>query len=94
MVTLGQLDQAEARFRDALALARRQEARLFELRAATSLADLLAATGDGGSAREALAPVYARFTEGFEFLDLREAKALLDRIVAPQPAGANASNDK
>jgi len=94
MVTLGQLDQAEARFRDALALARRQEARLFELRAATSLADLLAATGDGGSAREALAPVYARFTEGFEFLDLREAKAFLGRIVAPQPAGAKESNDK
>jgi hypothetical protein len=60
--------------------ARAQQARSWELRAATTLARLLADQGDGSSARALLSPIYGWFTEGFETKDLRAAKALLDRI--------------
>ena len=69
---------AEACFREAVAAARAQGARLPELRAPTSLARLLRGEADGAAAREALASAYAWFTEGFDTLDLREARALLD----------------
>jgi len=69
--------EAEASFREAIAVARRQDARSWELRAATSLARLLSAQGQGAEARRVLAPVYERFTEGFDTRDLREAKAVL-----------------
>jgi predicted ATPase/DNA-binding winged helix-turn-helix (wHTH) protein len=65
-------------FRDALALAARQGALLWELRAAVSLTRLLADQGQRDEARQVLAPVYGRFTEGFASADLKEAKALLD----------------
>jgi class 3 adenylate cyclase/predicted ATPase len=72
--------QAEACFREALEIARRQEARSWELRAATSLARLLAAKGQHDQARRMVGEPYARFTEGFATADLREAKALLDTL--------------
>jgi predicted ATPase len=71
---------AEQAFRDALALAVRQACRPLELRAAGSLARLLAAKGHSEKARDVLAPIYAAFTEGFEKPDLVEAKALLDEL--------------
>jgi predicted ATPase len=71
---------AEASFTDAIAVARRQAARLFELRATTSLARLWRDQDKCAEARDLLAPVYGWFTEGFDTLDLREAKALLDEL--------------
>jgi predicted ATPase len=68
---------AERAFRDALALAARQACRPLELRAATSLARLLADGSRREEARDVLAPIYATFTEGFEKPDLAEAAALL-----------------
>jgi predicted ATPase len=70
--------RAEASFRKALAVARAQTAKSWELRAATSLARLLPRQGRREEARALLAPVYAWFTEGFDTADLKEAKALLD----------------
>ena len=71
---------AEACFIDAMAVAREQSAKLWELRAATSLAGLWAEQSRRAEARELLAPVYDWFTEGFDTPDLREAKALLDAL--------------
>ncbi len=79
--------EAEACFRRAVATARAQQARSWELRAATSLARLWRDRGRRRQARELLAPVYGRFTEGFETLDLREAKALLDELGSGGPKG-------
>ena len=62
--------------------ARVQKARLLELRAAMSLARLWRDQGKREEARELLAPVYGWFTEGFDTLDLKEAKALLDELHA------------
>jgi len=72
--------QAEASFREALEVARRQSAKSFELRAATSLARLWQRQGQRDEARELLAPVYDWFTEGFDTGDLRDAKALLEEL--------------
>ncbi len=69
--------QAETAFRQAVALAGQQSCRPLELRAATSLARLLADDSRREEARDVLAPVYAAFTEGFDKPDLVEAKALL-----------------
>jgi hypothetical protein len=71
---------AEALFRQALDLARQQEALSWELRSATSLARLLRREGRRGHARAVLAPVYGRFSEGFESADLVAAKSLLDDL--------------
>ena len=67
-------------FLKALGIARDQEAKLWELRAATSLAGLRDKQGRHADAHDLLAPVYRGFTEGFDAADLKEAKALLDRI--------------
>ena len=64
----------------ALAVARRQEAKSLELRAAMSLARLWQQQGKRQEAYELLAPVYDWFTEGFDTADLQEAKALLDAL--------------
>ena len=71
--------KAEAYFDRALAVAREQQAKSWELRAAMSMARLWRDQGKRNEARELLPPVYGWFTEGFDTLDLKEAKALLDR---------------
>ena len=72
--------KAEAYFERALAVARQQQAKSWELRAAMSMARLWRNQGKRDAARELLAPVYGWFTEGFDTLDLKEAKALLDEL--------------
>jgi class 3 adenylate cyclase/predicted ATPase len=74
--------KAEAYFERALAVARAQQAKSWELRAATSMARLWRDQGKRDEARDLLAPVYGWFTEGFDTLDLKEAKALLDELRA------------
>jgi len=74
--------QAEAYFESALAVARAQQAKSWELRAAMSMARLWRDQGKRDEARALLAPVYGWFTEGFDTLDLKEAKALLDELRA------------
>jgi predicted ATPase len=74
------LAEAEACFSRAIAVAREQGARMWELRAATSLARLWQNKGKCGEARDLLAPVHGWFTEGFDTLDLLEAKALLEAL--------------
>jgi predicted ATPase/DNA-binding winged helix-turn-helix (wHTH) protein len=74
---------AEGCFQEALAIARQQGALSWELRAATSLARLRAREHRDEDARQILAPVYARFTEGFETADLRAAQALLESLPPP-----------
>jgi len=63
-----------------LTIAKSQNARSLELRAARGLARLSRDQGNHNEARELLAPVYDWFTEGFDTLDLKEAKALLDEL--------------
>ena len=72
--------KAEDSFRTALAIAREQGTRGYELRAATSLARLLHEQGRRGEARDLLAPVYVWFTEGFDTADLKEARTLLSEL--------------
>jgi predicted ATPase len=72
--------KAEIRFQHALSAARGQKAKSWELRAAMSLAQLWRDQGKRDEARELLAPIYGWFTEGFDTLDLKEAKGLLDRL--------------
>jgi class 3 adenylate cyclase/predicted ATPase len=72
--------KAQAHFERALKIARAQQARSWELRAATGLARLWRDQGRRTEARDLLAPIYNWFTEGFDTLDLREAKALLDNL--------------
>jgi predicted ATPase len=69
-------------FERALAVARQQQAKSLELRAAMSLARLWRDQGKVSEARELLAPVYGWFTEGFDTLDLKEAKALLEELAS------------
>ncbi len=73
-------EKAEAYFERALAVARSQQAKSWELRAATSLARLWCSQGKPQQARELLAPVYGWFTEGFDTRDLKEAKGLLEEL--------------
>jgi predicted ATPase len=68
----------EACFQQALAVARRQQAKSLELRAAMSLARLWNQQGRSKAARQLLAEVYGWFSEGFDTVDLQEAKALLE----------------
>ena len=72
--------KAEAYFERALAVARKQQAKSWELRAAMSMAQLWRDQGKRQQARNLLAPVYGWFTEGFDTLDLKEAKTLLDEL--------------
>jgi predicted ATPase len=72
--------KAEANLERALAVARQQEAKSWELHAATSMARLWRDQGKPKQARELLAPIYRWFTEGFDTRDLKEAKALLNEL--------------
>jgi predicted ATPase len=72
--------QAGRSFREAIAIAREQAARLYELRATTSLARLLGKQGKRDGARTMLAEIYNWFTEGFDTADLKDAKALLEEL--------------
>jgi predicted ATPase len=72
--------QAEACFRQAMAIACQQYAKSWELRATTSLARLWQRQGKRTEAHELLAPIYGWFTEGFDTADLQEARALLDEL--------------
>jgi len=75
-------EEVESALRTALQVAEEQGALLLKLRAATSLARLWRDQGKRNEARELLAPVYGWFTEGFDTLDLKEAKALLEQLKA------------
>jgi class 3 adenylate cyclase/predicted ATPase len=72
--------KAQAYFERALAVARAQQAKSWELRAATSLAQLWCGQGKRQEAHDLLAPIHGWFTEGFNTLDLKEARALLDDL--------------
>ena len=74
--------KAEAHFKRALAVAQAQQAKSWELRVAMSVARLWRDQGKPQQAREMLAPVYNWFTEGFDTLDLKEAKVLLDALAS------------
>jgi predicted ATPase len=76
---LNKLEEGQAAFEDALRTARHQQAKLLELRAATSLARLWSERRRA-EARELLAPIYDWFTEGFDTPDLKDAKVLLDEL--------------
>jgi predicted ATPase len=81
-VWLAQADEheAEACFRQAIEVARRQQARSWELRATMSLARLLGQQGRVEEAHRMLADIYGWFSEGFDTPDLQEAKALLQEL--------------
>ena len=72
--------EAATCFRQALDIARQQQAKSWELRAAMSLSRLWQQQGEWDAARELLAPIYSWFTEGFDTADLQEAKALLEEL--------------
>ena len=72
--------QAECCFRQALEVARRQQAKSWELRAGVSMARLYQQQGKAAEGRALLSQIYQQFTEGFETADLQEAKALLAEL--------------
>ena len=78
--TMPQQAEAETWLQRALDVARRQEAKSLELRAAVSLSQLWQRQGQCDAARALLAPIYGWFTEGFDTADLQEAKALLNEL--------------
>jgi predicted ATPase len=79
----GTVSEAETAIEKAIAVARRQNAKSWELRAAMSLARLRRQQGRPQEAAALLAPIYAWFTEGFDTADLKNAKALLDKLTEP-----------
>jgi predicted ATPase len=83
LLAMGDAAAAEASYREAMAIAQRQNAKLWELRAATSLARLWRDHGKCIEARDLLAPVYDCFTEGLDTDVLKDAKALLEELTAP-----------
>ena len=82
LLSMNRQGEAEAEFNRALAVARKQQAKSWELRAAMSMARLWSDQGKRDRARELLAPVYGWFTEGFDTRDLKDAKALLDELAS------------
>ena len=79
----GTVSEAETAIEQAIDVARRQNAKSWELRAATSLARLRRQQGRPQEAVALLAPIYAWFTEGFDTADLKEAKTLLAKLTEP-----------
>ena len=84
----GTVSEAEAAMQKCIDVARRQNAKSWELRGATSLARLWRDQGKRDEARDLLAPIYGWFTEGFDTADLRTARALLDELAAAAEAAA------
>ena len=82
LITLGDPVAAEKCLQKAIAVARGQSAKLWEVRAATCLARLWRDQGKRAEARDLLAPIYGWFTEGFDTPVLQEAKALLDELAS------------
>jgi predicted ATPase len=82
MAATGGASAAEDALKNSVLAARQQQARMAELRAATSLARLWRDQGKREEARDLLAQVYGWFTEGFDTLDLKEAKAQLDALAS------------
>ena len=82
----GHIEDAAGAYRTALLMAREQEAKFWELRAAASLARLGRDQGRGAEARDLLLPVYGWFTEGLDTPDLKAAKQLLDELGSGVPA--------
>jgi len=80
---------AETSLQQALAIARRQQAKSWELRAATSPSRLWQQQGRRDEARELLAPIYGWFTEGSDTADLQEAKALLEELGGQEPSSSS-----
>jgi predicted ATPase len=80
LIGLNRLEEGQIALEEALRVARQQQAKAYELRAATSLARLWGEHGRRAEAQNLLAPVYAWFTEGFDTANLKEAKALLDGL--------------
>jgi tetratricopeptide (TPR) repeat protein len=78
----GQIELAEADLRESIAVARKMNAKSYELRTTMSLARMLDSEGRRGEARTMLSDIYGWFTEGFDTADLKEAKALLDQLTA------------
>jgi predicted ATPase len=76
----GDRSEAERHYRQAIAVAERQSAKLFQLRASVSLARLWRDQGKCAEARDLLGPIYHWFTEGFDAPDLKDAEALLDEL--------------
>jgi len=77
---LNQLDEGQIALEEALRVARSQQAKSYELRAAASLARIWGEQGRRAEAHKLLAPIYGWFTEGFDTPDLKEAKRLLDEL--------------
>jgi predicted ATPase len=80
LLGLNRVEESQSALEEALSVARRQQAKAFELRAAMSLARLWGEQGRRAEARDMLAPIYSWFTEGFDTPDLKDAKALLDEL--------------
>ena len=80
LLGLNRLEEGQAALEEALRIARRQQAKAYELRAATSLARLWGEQGRPAKARELLVPAYGWFTEGFDTADLKNAKTLLEEL--------------
>jgi predicted ATPase len=80
LTVMGNQSAAEQNYRQAIAIAERQSAKLFQLRASTSLARLWRDQSRRTEAHDLLAPIYGWFTEGFDAPVLKEAKALLDEL--------------
>jgi NAD binding domain of 6-phosphogluconate dehydrogenase len=87
LVPGGDRRQAETRLHQAIEISRQQAARIFELRAATSLARIWADQGDGEKAYQLLAPIYGGFTEGFDTADLKDAETLLKNCGSASSSG-------
>jgi class 3 adenylate cyclase len=77
---LNRLEEGESALEEAMRVARSQQAKAYELRAAMSMARLWRARGKRQQARDLLAPIYGWFTEGFDTLDLKQARALLGEL--------------
>jgi predicted ATPase len=82
MLSRGNAAQSESCFERSIRIARQQQARSLELRAATSLARLWGEHGQRAEAFDLLAPIYGWFTDGFDTPDVKDARALLDALKA------------